>query len=448
VYVRPSPEAWRLISRRTLMAAGLAAAATPALAQEDPFSRLQTGAGDPRRAVPGYAAIAFRTPDQTAAIAKAGGYAVEGPTGRIMRLDSPMRIASISKLVATIGFMSLQEQGRVGLDEDVSELLRFKLRHPLFPDVPITPRMLLSHTSGLRDGPSYPVGLGRKLADALAPGGRQWDNGAWFGPAAEPPGDWFAYANVNFAVVAELIERMTGERFDLFMARRVFRPLGLECGYNWSGVPQRLRNYAAAIYRKAPGEDGPWDPRGPWLPQLDAAVPPAPDILVTRSPEGETLRLSPDEYDGGNGFVFSPQGGLRASARDLEVIARLLAGGGQVDTVRILKPETVALMATSVWRYDAAKPNGDAYGGLILSYGLGTQILTDSGGDSLFPGCAGWIGHAGDAYGLVSGLWVDPGSGRGMTYLVNGTAAPLAELRERSKFTAVEEQIAGVLAVA
>ena len=174
----------------------------------------------------------------------------------------------------------------------------------------------------------------------------------------------------------------------------------------------------------------------------------APEILVTRSPEGEILGLAPDEYDGGNGFVFSPQGGLRASARDLEVIGRLLAGGGQVDTVRILKPETVALMATPVWRYDPAKPNGEGYGGLILSYGLGTQILTDNGGDSLFPGCAGWVGHAGDAYGLLSGLWVDPKSGRGMTYMVNGTAAPLEELRERSKFTVVEEQIAGVLALA
>jgi hypothetical protein len=105
-------------------------------------------------------------------------------------------------------------------------------------------------------------------------------------------------------------------------------------------------------------------------------------------------------------------------------------------------------MATPVWRYDAAKPNGDAYGGAMLAYGLGMQILTDAGGDSLFPDCAGWIGHPGDAYGLVSGLWVQPSTGRGFAYLVNGTAAPLEELRGRSKFTAVEEQIATVLSTA
>lgn len=443
-----------MISRRTLMATAAAAAASPipssrAFAQDDPFSRLLTGAGDPKRAIPGYAAIAFRKADQTAVLAKAGGYAVDGmETGRIMRTESPMRVASISKMVTAIGFMMLQEQQRIGLDEDVSELLRFTLRHPLFPDTPITPRMLLSHTSGLRNGPSYPVGLGRQLSDALSPGGKQWDNGAWFGPASEPPGQYFAYADVNFAVIAQLIERMTGMRFDLYMTRRVFEPLGLSCGYNWSGVPQRLRNYGAALYRKAPSEEGPWNAAGPWIAQLDAVIPKDPEISVTRSPEGEVLRLAPDEYDGGNGFVFSPQGGLRASARDLEVIARLIAGGGQVDGVRLLRPETTSLMAAPVWRYDAARRNGDTHDGAILAYGLGMQVLTESGGDSLFPGCAGWVGHPGIAYGLVAGLWVQPSTGRGLVYLVNGSAAPFDTLQGQSRFLVVEEQIAGVLATA
>ncbi len=439
-----------MISRRDLMAATVATSAMGLLpggaaAQSDPFPTLLTGGGDPKRAVTGYAAIAFARPDQAASLVKAGGLAVTEP-GRAMRLESPMRIASISKLVAAIAFMAMVEANRIGLDDDVSETLRFTLRHPRFPDVAITPRMLLNHTSGLRNGPSYPVGLGRALKDALTPGGAQWDDGAWFGPANEPPKTWFAYADVNFAVIAELMERMVGERFDLLMTKRLFTPLGLECGYNWSGVPQRLRNQAATVYRKAPSEDGPWDPAGPWQAQVDAAVPPAWQVAVTRAPGAEGMTV--DDYPGGNGFVFSPQGGLRASARDLEVIARLLAGGGQVDGVRILKAETVKLMATPAWTYDPAAPNGDAYGGAILSYGLGMQIMTGGGGDSLFPNSTGWIGHPGDAYGLVSGLWVQPSTGRGFVYLVNGTAAPLAELKGRSKFTVIEETLAEVLAVA
>ncbi|MFN3859516.1 MAG: serine hydrolase domain-containing protein [Caulobacter sp.] len=438
-----------MISRRSLFAAAGAAALTPAgaMAQSDPLNLVSRGGGDPRRAVPGFAAIGFPSAGGAATIARAEGMASLEPPGRIMRLDSPMRVASISKLATAIGFMRLQEAGRVDLDEDVSDILKFRLRHPGFPDVAITPRMLLSHTSGLRNGPSFPVGLGRSLADALTPGGRQWDDGAWFGRPTEQPGAYFAYADVNFAVIAQVIERLTGERFDLYMTRRIFEPMGLTCGFNWSGVPQSQRMWAASLYRKAPSEDGPWDAEGRWIAQLDSPVPAAPEVLVTRAPEGQAL--GPDDYNEAiNGFVFSPQGGLRASARDLEAIARMIAAGGALDDGRILKPETVALMATPVWRFDADKPNGDAYGGAILAYGLGMQVLTNAGGDSLFPGCAGWIGHAGNAYGLVSGLWVDPLSGRGMAYLVNGTAAPLDEIRGRSRFTWTEETIAAALATA
>lgn len=428
------------------MAAAGAASLAPAgaLAQSDPLNLISRGGGDPRRAVPGFAAISFPAPDAAATIARAEGMASFDPPGRIMRLDAPMRVASISKLVTAIGFMRLQEAGRVDLDEDVSDILKFTLRHPLFPDQPITPRRLLSHTSGLRNGPSFPVGLGRSLADALTPQGRQWDNGAWFGSADQPPGDWFAYADVNFAVIAQVIERLTGERFDLYMTRRVFEPLGLTCGFNWSGVPREQRMWGASLYRKAPSEDGPWDVEGRWIAQLDSPVPPAPEVLVTRAPEGQAL--GPDDYNEAiNGFVFSPQGGLRASARDLEAIARMIGKQGALDDGRLLKAETLALMATPAWRHDAARPNGDAYGGAMLAYGLGMQILTDAGGDSLFPGCAGWIGHPGDAYGLVSGLWVEPNTGRGMVYLVNGTAAPLDQIRGRSRFTWTEETLAGAL---
>lgn len=433
-----------MISRRTLLTAAAAMTATPTMAQPDPFAGLLNGRGDPKRQIPGYAAIAFPSATGTATTVRADGMASVDPPGLIMRLDSPMRIASISKVATTIGFMRLAEAGRVGLDDDVSELLKFTLRHPLFPDQPITPRMLLSHTSGLRDGPSYPVGLGRKLEDALTPGGKQWDDGQWFGPATEPPGGWFAYGNVNFAVIAQLIERMTGERFDLYMARRVFEPLGLTCGFNWSGTPQAVRRWGATVYRKAPTDEGPWDQAGLWYAQVDKPVPAAPEISVFRAPEGAPL--GPDDYNEAvNGFLFSPQGGLRASARDLEVLARLIGQKGAVDDVRILKPETIALMATPQWRFTPEKPNGEGYGGLIRAYGLGLQILTEEGPDSLFPGCKGWIGHAGDAYGLVSGLWIDPVTGKGMVFLVNGTAAPLDEIRGNSRFTWIEEQLAKAL---
>ena len=427
-----------MMTRRTVLTSGAATAMTAGA--PDPLAGLLTGDGDPGLVVPAWAATAGPARRGRPAFARAEGLA-NIAAGRAMTVDTPVRIASISKLVATLGFMTLVEAGKVALDDDAGDILGFRLRHPLFPAERITPQRLLSHTAGLRNGPSYPVGFGRPLEAALTPGGAQWDDGAWFGPAGEPPGEWFAYADVNVAVIAQIIERISGQRFDRFMTERLFRPLGLDCGYNWSGVSQAARDRAGALYRKAPSDEGPYDPAGPWIAQLDETVPTAPAIAHPRASEAGERSL--DSYrPGENGFVFSPQGGLRASAADLGRIAALLALGGGP----LLKPATLARMTTPVWRYDERRPNGDAYGGSILAYGLACQTLTGAAGDSLFDGCEGWIGHPGDAYGLTSGLWVDPKTGRYFTYVITGEARSLKANRGRSGFTRQEERLAGVLA--
>jgi CubicO group peptidase (beta-lactamase class C family) len=426
-------------TRRSLLAAAGALVLTGAA--RDPFDDLLAGGGDPKAAVPGLAGVAFRDPAGPPTLTVARGLA-DVATGRPMTEASPVRIASISKLVTAIGFMTLVEAGKVGLDDDVSDILGWSLRHPRFPEAAITPRRLMSHTSGLRNGPSYPVVFGRPLSAALTPGRVQWDDGAWFGPAGEAPGDWFAYADVNYAVIAQLIERLSGQRFDRFMAERVLEPLDLKGGFNWSGVSQAVRDQRAVLYRKAPSDDGPWDAAGPWVAQLDQTLPPALQAAVRVGAEAAGRSL--DDYQPGeNGFVFAPQGGLRASIIDLDAIGRLLARRG----APILKPETFEAMAAPTWRFDPARPNGEGYGGLIRAYGLGVQTLTGTAGyDDPFDGCAGWIGHAGDAYGLTSGLWVHPNAGRGLAYLLTGQAAPLKRNKGRSMLTRQEEAMAAMLA--
>lgn len=426
------------MTRRTVLTSGAAASLTAGA--PDPLAALLDGGGDPGRAVPAWAAFGGPLARDTIGLARAGGLA-NIASGRAMATDSPVRIASISKLVATLGFMTLVEAGKVGLDDDVSDHLRWTLQHPLFPGERITPRRLLSHTSGLRDGPSYPVAFGRPLSAALTPVGVQWDDGAWFGPASEPPGDWFAYCNTGFAVLAQVMERISGQRFDRFMTGGLFERLRLDCGYNWSGVSQAARNRAGALYRKAPSDEGPYDPAGPWIAQIDDAVPAVPAIAHARAPEAGDRPL--DSYQPGeNGFVFSPQGGLRASVADLNQIARLVAlNGGS-----ILMPASMATLTTPVWRFDPKRPNGDGYGGAIRAYGLGCQTLTGVDGDNLFDGCEGWIGHAGDAYGLTSGLWIQPSTGRSMAYLLTGEGRSLKANKGRSGFTRQEELLAGVLA--
>ncbi|WP_229425348.1 serine hydrolase [Massilia sp. Se16.2.3] len=85
--------------------------------------------------------------------------------------DTLYRIASVSKMMTTLGLMRLVEAGKVKLDEDVSQALGFSLRNPHFPDRPITLRQLLTHTSSLRDDAGYSFPAGTPLRDFLMPGG-------------------------------------------------------------------------------------------------------------------------------------------------------------------------------------------------------------------------------------------------------------------------------------
>src|SRR5690242_14123245 len=71
-------------------------------------------------------------------------------SGRMVTPDDPVRVASVSKLVATIGVMKLVEAGKLDLDSDVSRWLGWALRNPAFPDRPVTLREILSHTSSVR----------------------------------------------------------------------------------------------------------------------------------------------------------------------------------------------------------------------------------------------------------------------------------------------------------
>jgi CubicO group peptidase (beta-lactamase class C family) len=111
------------------------------------------------------------------------------------------RMASISKLVTTLGVMKLVEDGKLALDADVSEYLGYKLRNPNFPADPITLRMLLSHTSSLRDDAGYywEAKLNVDLKDVLLQEGKLFGNGSAWSKSAKP-GAYFQYANFPCAV--------------------------------------------------------------------------------------------------------------------------------------------------------------------------------------------------------------------------------------------------------
>lgn len=337
-------------------------------------------------------------------------------TDRAIAPDDPARVASITKLAVAVGVMRLVEQSRLDLDQDVSAKLGWSLRNPAFPDRPISLRMLLSHTSSVRDGIDYwAIPLGASIEGAMA------DPKAW--DAFHSPGGYFTYSNLNFPIVASLVERVTGERFDRWMRAEVLEPMKLDACMNWAGCSSSA--IARAVVLMQDGKAVRDDLRGQ-----------PPECLVVPAKDGN-CDLSRWRA-GDNGALFSPQGGLRISVRGLARIGRMLLGGGLIDGVRILSPQSVETMLAPAWRFDGR--NGQTDNGFYCSYGLATQQIPTA-----VPGCnddpagdgVARTGHAGDAYGLRSGLWIDRAKGTGVAYFVTG----LAEFRPhgRSAYREAEE---------
>lgn len=360
-------------------------------------------------------AIAFDMQGERGALAEG---VADPATGRPVTIDDPVRIASISKLVVAVGVMRLVEQGKLDLDRDIAAYLGSPLRNPAFPDRPITLRQLLSHTSSLRDGDdAYVIPLGTSLRQALA------DPSVWDG--GHGPGEsYFAYANFNFPVIASVMERATGERFDLLMKRLVIGPMNLDSCFNWPTCSDAA--VARAVVLTQGGE--------PVRDDLGGRRPSCPVFVRNSEPcDLDLWRL------GENGALFSPQGGLRISARDLARIGRMLLGGGAIDGVRILTQRSVETMLTPAWRFNGRNGSRTGESDGVCSYGLAVRQLSTGLGCADDPEGKGraWSGHAGDAYGLRSGLWIDRRRGVGIAYYVTGL--PDEPARGKSSFAAAEE---------
>jgi CubicO group peptidase (beta-lactamase class C family) len=350
------------------------------------------------------------------------------------------RIASISKMMTTLGLMRLVEAGRVDLEADVSGYLGFSLRNPHFPDRPITLRTLLTHTSSLRDEGGYSWPFATALKDVLAPGaplygeGKMWSNRAG-------PGDYFTYCNLGWGVIGTTMERVTGERFDLLMQRLLLQPLGIVAGYNPSALPPAALDRLATLYRKRTTDTEIWNAEGPWIAQVDdySARPPVPPAGIERYVPGT------------NATPFSPTGGLRISARDMGVVMRMLMNGGvQGDGLfgrRLFQQATLERMFARQWTWDGKGGNGDSLGGFFSAWGLGNAQFPDRPGSRLVEG-GGFdaVGHSGDAYGLRSVFAADLARGNGMIMLVGGSSADPE--RQKGRYSArarFEERILGAL---
>jgi CubicO group peptidase (beta-lactamase class C family) len=247
---------------------------------------------------------------------------------------------------------------------------------------------------------------------------KNWD------PQHGPGDSYFAYVNLNYPIIGSIIEKVTGERFDIWMRREVLEPMKLDACFNWPTCTD------AAVARAIELDDANGKPVKDDLHGKRPACP----VFVK---DGEPCDLGRWRL-GENGSLFAPQGGLRISARGLARIGRMLLNGGSLDGVYILSPQAVEMLLTQTWRF--AGSNGATEGGFYCSAGNGTHQIPNR-----MPGCADdmgtggaiLVGHAGDAYNMKSGLWIDRARGRGIAYFVTGVPDPASKAPD-SAYTAAE----------
>lgn len=360
----------------------------------------------------------------------------ENPENNIpANADTKYRIASISKLVTAIGAWQLIEEEKIDPEIDVSDYLGFELRNPAYPDTPISVRMLMTHTSSIREGGDnsglYNIPFGHDIKEFFTEGSDCYCEGCW-APAEEAPGEFFSYANMNYCLLATIKENVSGERFDLYIKNHVFEPLGLSCSYNVAEMSEDAQKNIGTLYRKK-NENDEYDPiNGKWLAQFDDYT------------EGYPTQADYEGYViGTNGSLFGPMGSLRISVKELCTITQMFCNDGSYNGAQILKPETLDEMFTPRWTYKPEKENGDTYYELMTSYAMGPHIFTNQFGDRLVENQdLPFAGHTAEAYGLLGGMAFDRERGNGLIYIVAGTGSDMNDyLGNYSSFFGWEENL-------
>ncbi|MEJ1237217.1 serine hydrolase domain-containing protein [Chryseolinea sp. T2] len=280
---------------------------------------------------------------------------------------SIFRIASISKSFSAVTIMQLMEDGKVSLDDDFSKLVGFTVRNPNYPDKIITLRMIMSHTSSVNDSQGY-------------------TNLDFINPAKNPnyakcyssfaPGEKYDYCNLNYNMVGAVIERLTGERFDMRIKNHILKPLGLYGGYCVDSLDASRFTVLYACDSAT----------GKYIPSTDAYAP--------RREQLATYQL------GYSTPVLSPTGGMKISAEDLCKYMMMHMNNGTSNGIKIMSSKHAQLMRTKITDDE--------------SYGLAMRESSD-----LIPGEV-LKGHTGTAYGLYSAMFFEPKKKFGFVVIVSG----------------------------
>ncbi len=300
-------------------------------------------------------------------------------SGPAYTLETPLRIASMTKAVTSVAAMQLVEQGSLDLDEPVSRWLpELATPHVLESDgtlrpakTQITARHLLTHTAGF----GYEIWNDRLVKHVREQGATPHERGPSFlaNPLLFDPGEHWSYG-VNTDWLGELIVAIAGERLSEYFQSQIFEPLGMESSAYW--LPEERDSELPPVHGRM--RDGSLEPEG-------SAVPRA-------------------EYESGGG-------GLHSTAADYQRFLRMLLGRGELDGVRVLNAATVEAMATNqtgeldVGKLETANRessnSGDLSFGHDAGFGLGFLITLQTSRTGRTAGSLSWGGLFNSYY------WID-----------------------------------------
>ncbi|MEP6846890.1 MAG: serine hydrolase domain-containing protein [Panacibacter sp.] len=318
---------------------------------------------------------------------KGYGYA-DAETKKPMANDAIFRIMSQTKAITSVGIMILYEQGKLLLDEPISDFIA-EFKHPVVLDkfndadttyttVPakreITFRDLLTHTSGLDYtdiGSSkvqaiysknhIPSGLGyfdASLLESMKALGKL--------PLSFQPGEKWQYG-LNSDLLGCLIEVISGINLEAFLTKNIFEPLGMKDTY--FNVPASKANRLATVYTEDDNHK-----------------------IIKWS--HEFRHIDPD-YPTMNKHYFSGGAGLSSTALDYAVFMQMLLNGGVYNGHRVLSKRTVEMMTSN-------QINDNLFGDNYFGLGFAITSEKSAGKGPRYAGSFAWGGYYGTTY------WADP----------------------------------------
>tara|TARA_B100002052_G_scaffold101189_1_gene93468 strand:- start:7213 stop:8718 length:1506 start_codon:yes stop_codon:yes gene_type:complete len=286
-------------------------------------------------------------------------------------------LSSISKTVTATALMQLFEDGLFDLDDDIDNYLSFNINHPDYPLVPITFRMLLSHTSGIKDNwsvmPYYDgdsqIELSYYLNQYFTPGGQFYNSNSNFTNSS--PGNGYSYSNIGAALIGLLVEEISNQSFNQYCNENIFEPLEMDNAFWFLSEIENL-NQVASPYQLTGGNGdtcfeigcGIYNENNPCF--CDFACVDyqdcCPDYEEVCGEDGTGADYANLTEHNNYGYADYPSGQLRTTSNNLAKFMSAYINDGVYNGVRILNPETIELIKTIHY------PNINSTQGLIWYY--------------------------------------------------------------------------------